>query len=412
MKRREEAVRRISGPHVDHTRGNSHEPIIVAECAHIPTAPIEMGVGGAFACPASQEGARTRFTAGDGAGRFSRRSLRKRSPPQRTTATAAFTRVDIQTGAWRFRGHSIRYQRCGAPTAGGGGPSLVCVHGFGGNCDHWRRNLSELATALPGSQVFAIDLLGYGYSSKPPPAPGLYSFETFAEQLRAFQDEVVRDESGVFLVCNSVGGVAGLQAALDAASDAGGPGAKAVRGVVLLNVSHRGLHVSKQPPPLRPLIAAFQWVLRETPLGQSFFGAVATPQAVQNVLRQAYCDPAQVTDELVECILRPGLEPGASAVFLDFISYSSGPLPERQLEALSAAAGRATPVAVVWGREDPWESVQLARQNLRDHACVERFVELPGVGHCPQDEAPQLVNPVVVSFVNDIVATTTPPVPS
>lgn len=33
-------------------------------------------------------------------------------------------------------------------------------------------------------------------------------------------------------------------------------------------------------------------------------------------------DVGQVTDELVECILSPGLQPGAVDVFLDFISYS------------------------------------------------------------------------------------------
>jgi hypothetical protein len=27
------------------------------------------------------------------------------------------------------------------------------------------------------------------------------------------------------------------------------------------------------------------------------------------------------------------------------------------------------------------------------------FVELPGVGHCPQDEAPHLVNPLIEAFV-------------
>lgn len=27
------------------------------------------------------------------------------------------------------------------------------------------------------------------------------------------------------------------------------------------------------------------------------------------------------------------------------------------------------------------------------------FVELPGVGHCPQDEAPDLVNPLIEAFV-------------
>lgn len=41
-------------------------------------------------------------------------------------------------------------------------PLLVLVHGFGGNADHWRKNLPVLAEA--GCRVAAIDLLGYGYS--------------------------------------------------------------------------------------------------------------------------------------------------------------------------------------------------------------------------------------------------------
>ncbi len=50
------------------------------------------------------------------------------------------------------------------------------------------------------------------------------------------------------------------------------------------------------------------------------------------MLRQCYHDPAAVTEELVDYILKPGLQPGAVDVFLDFISYSGGPLPEEQLQ--------------------------------------------------------------------------------
>lgn len=55
-------------------------------------------------------------------------------------------------------------------------------------------------------------------------------------------------------------------------------------------------------------------------------------QGVRSVLQQCYGDPAAVTDELVDLILSPGLQPGAVDVFLDFISYSWGPLPEQQLQ--------------------------------------------------------------------------------
>lgn len=51
-------------------------------------------------------------------------------------------------------------------------------------------------------------------------------------------------------------------------------------------------------------------------------------QTVKSILQQCYGDKGAVTDELVADILQPGLLPGAAAVFLDFVTYSSGPLPE------------------------------------------------------------------------------------
>ena len=106
------------------------------------------------------------------------------------------------------------------------------------------------------------------------------------------------------------------------------------------------------------------FVNRNTDLGKSFFKAVATPASVKKILcevsmedrckrsssfigffflgfwiiqysiyllLQCYHDDSAVTDELVEKILSPGLQPGAVDVFLDFICYSGGPLPEELL---------------------------------------------------------------------------------
>lgn len=49
---------------------------------------------------------------------------------------------------------------------------------------------------------------------------------------------------------------------------------------------------------------------RDTPLGTYFFSSVATPLTVKNILCQAYANDAAVTDELVDCILKPGLQVG------------------------------------------------------------------------------------------------------
>jgi len=48
---------------------------------------------------------------------------------------------------------------------------------------------------------------------------------------------------------------------------------------------------------------------------------VAQPKVLKKILSQAYADSTTVGDEIVDIILKPGLEPGAAEVFLDFISY-------------------------------------------------------------------------------------------
>ena len=68
----------------------------------------------------------------------------------------------------------------------------------------------------------------------------------------------------------------------------------------------------------------------------------------------------------------PGaVQPGAVDVFLDFISYSGGPLPEELLPQMSS------PVSILWGEADPWEPIELGRA-YADYDCVEEFIPLPG----------------------------------
>jgi pimeloyl-ACP methyl ester carboxylesterase len=330
------------------------------------------------------------------------------TPVPAPTATAP----GVTEGFWQWDAcptgapQRIRYQHApappGSPPAPGTTrpPALLLIHGFGGNADHWRKNTPAIAAA--GFDVWAIDLLGYGFSDKPspkkdssgtprPPA-SLYCFETWARQVLDFRASVI--QAPVFLITNSVGGLVGLQAALDAEQGL-------VQGVQLMNISLRALHVSKQAPLARPAVAALQWALRETPLGGLFFGQVATPEGVASVLKQCYKDTGAVSADLVSAILSPATaDPAAAtAVFLDFISYSNGPLPEDLL----AAVGRerpGLPVSVIWGAADPWEKVEWGRTlgDSKTYPCVESYVEVDA-GHCPMDEAPGAVNPLVVAFV-------------
>jgi pimeloyl-ACP methyl ester carboxylesterase len=315
----------------------------------------------------------------------------------------------VEQGLWYWaeRNCKIRYQKAGGEKEG---PAVLLIHGFGGNCDHWRKNIGPLSKHF---RVYSIDLLGYGYSDKPDPKEygetnALYNFYVWAEQINAFLDDVVhkapQGEGGsdsdsntlsrdTVLVCNSVGSVAGLQAIADK-KDGGD-----YKGIMLLNPSLRLLHTTKQPWFAKPFVKLFQDFLRNTPAGEFFFSQVADPKAIKNILKEAYHDPETVSDELVSAVLQPGLQPGAASVFLDFISYSGGPLPEQLIPKMPV------PVELVWGEEDPWEPIKMGREEFGKFDTVRNFVPLP-CGHCPMDEAPQLVNPLVESFVRDV---TSPP---
>lgn len=291
---------------------------------------------------------------------------------------SAVTATPIADYTWPWQGLPIRYQ-----SAGMAGAPMVLIHGFGASSDHWRKNIADLAAT---NRVYAIDLVGFGKSVKPAPGdPVPYTFETWGQLVVDFCQEIVGEPA--FLVGNSIGCVVAMQAAVMAPNQ--------VLGVAMLDCSLRLLHDRKRatlpwyrgaPTPL------FQALLGVRPIGHFFFSRLARPNFIRNVLKQAYGRKDAVNDELVEILLAPGRDPGAADVFLAFVRYSQGPLPEDLLPLLQC------PALFIWGADDPWEPLELGRE-LANYPAVEDFVVLEGVGHCPQDEAPEQVNPILRDWV-------------
>lgn len=284
----------------------------------------------------------------------------------------------IATQTWIWRNFPITYQALGSE-----GPCVVLIHGFGASVGHWRKNLPVLAE---NCQMFAIDLLGFGGSAKPAPSKELpYTFETWAMQIAEFCREVVGQPA--FLVGNSVGCIVAMQTAVDYPDQ--------VRGVAMLNCSLRLLHDRRresQPWFKRWGAPLLQRVLKTTWIGETFFKQVAQRETVRKILLKAYARKEAVTEELLDLLMLPAQDPGAAAVFIAFTGYSQGPLPEDLLEKLPC------PAIFLWGEADPWEPIALGKA-LADFPQVQQFIPLPNVGHCPQDEAPELVNPILQEWI-------------
>ncbi|ACK65751.1 alpha/beta hydrolase fold protein [Rippkaea orientalis PCC 8801] len=288
------------------------------------------------------------------------------------------TSSDHSEKTWIWQGFPITYQSYGSS-----GPAVILVHGFGASWRHWRKNLPVLGEYF---RCYAIDLIGFGGSAKPTPGTEInYTFETWGQQVADFCQEVVG--SPAFLVGNSIGCVVVMQAAVDYPDW--------VLGIAALNCSLRLLHDRKrsQLPWYRRLGASFATkILTNKTIGSLFFSQIANKKTVRKILLQAYCRQEAVNDELIEIILKPAKDSGALDVFLAFTRYSQGPLPEDLLPILPC------PAILLWGTKDPWEPIELSRE-WANFEPVEQFIPLEGVGHCPQDEAPELVNPILRDWI-------------
>jgi pimeloyl-ACP methyl ester carboxylesterase len=281
---------------------------------------------------------------------------------------------------WQWRGWRVNYRQVGET-----GPAVLMVHGFGASVGHWRKNLPAIGAQY---RCFAIDLIGFGASAKPSAPDEIeYTFETWSAQIVDFIKEVIGEP--VYLVANSIGCVAVMQAAIDAP--------EMVVRLALLNCSLRLLHERKRDTLAwykrlgAPLL---QQVLTIPTIGNFFFQQLARRETVRNILYKAYYHREAVSDELIDILLKPAGDPGAVGVFLAFSRYDRGALPEDLLPNLPCDA------IVLWGDKDPWEPIALGRA-FADYPRVKKFYTLPNVGHCPQDESPELVNPILLSWLEN-----------
>lgn len=298
--------------------------------------------------------------------------------------------------SWSWQGQQVSYVQAPTESSQPKSGSVVLVHGFGACKEHWRHTVGALQ---PQHNVYALDLVGFGDSNKPrsrlkdepPDNPGdwCYGIESWGKQIYDFISQFT--EGPVQLVGNSIGGVVALEAARRM-EIAGRPSEQ----VVLIDCAQRALDDKRlgEQPLLRrlgrPLLKA---AVRQRWLTTALYSSLVKPGVIRRVLEQAYPSGENIDDELVHLLLAPAQQNGAPEAFRGFINLFNDRLATDLLTELS------TPVSMLWGELDPWEPVAFAAEWQR-YSCVKSFEVLPGVGHCPHDEAPELVNGKLAALLN------------
>ena len=57
------------------------------------------------------------------------------------------------------------------------------------------------------------------------------------------------------------------------------------------------------------------------------------------------------------------------------------------------------PVDLIWGERDPWEPIAEAKHWAETLSCINSLSVMRNAGHCPHDEAPDQVNPVLEQLI-------------
>jgi len=292
------------------------------------------------------------------------------------TAHQLSSSTSLDKLTWDWKGYKIQYSVLGT------GRPLILIHGFGASIGHWRKNIPVLAAA--GYRVFAIDLLGFGGSEKPELD---YSLELWQELLRDFWTSHVQ-EPAVF-VGNSIGALLSLMLVANHPDIA-------VGGVLLNCAGGLNHRPSELNLPLRTVMATFTRLVSSKTLGAFLFNRIRQKPRLRKTLRQVYCDPAAVTDELVDLIYEPSCDRGAQQVFASILVAPPGPAPVELLPKVKR------PLLVLWGENDPWTPVAGGRifQNYGgDHKPPIQFTSIPNTGHCPHDERPEVVNSLILNWL-------------
>lgn len=271
-----------------------------------------------------------------------------------------FTEVD---------GATIHFQEFGER----GNPTMILIHGFTASTYVWKSVAPRLAEE--GFHVFAIDLLGFGFSEKP--ASFDYKITSQARIIERFMNRLGIGTATV--VGSSYGGAVALNLTLDYP--------ERVEKLVLVDA------VCNDEPKNHPLmkIAAFRGV------GELLTPFLLDSLAFQKIRMQGTLAPENhhlITQERIESVNRPlRAKAGHHSVLMTARNWDASRI-EKDANLINQ------PTLIIWGDKDNVLPIQNG-ENLYSSILNSRFVIFKDCGHVPQEEKPELFGDIVTEFAKD-----------
>lgn len=252
------------------------------------------------------------------------------------------------------------------------GSTVTLLHGLGVSVESWRENIVPLSEH---HCVYALDMVGFGRSDKPPIPYSVDHLVRFVSDFMA--DQGIERAS---LIGNSMGGLVALQFALLFPEK--------VDKLVLVDSAGLGREVTML---LR--LAALPFI------GERL--SRPSRKGAAQVLQACVYDQTLITDEAIEDFYQMFVLPGAQDAYLTMLRSMCNfwGIKAEILSPILEGLGTITaPTLIVWGQQDevlPVSHADVAAKGIR-HAQLHVF-DL--CGHAPQLERPEEFNALVLEFL-------------
>ncbi len=256
--------------------------------------------------------------------------------------------------------------------SGQGPDQVVCLHGLGSNKTSF---FETIATLTPDHTVHAIDLPGFGSSSKP--ARGGYDAPYFARSVLDYMDAMAIERA--HLVGNSMGGRVAIELAL---TDPARAQTLSLLAPVL--AFRRRRQLVPLVKLLRPELAAIPHPLRAARVREQFWSLFARPErldpAAADIAADEFCRTYRSRSARIAFFA------AARNIYLD--------PPEGERGLWTRLNGLSTPALFIWGDRDRLVPAAFSRHvaGVLPHA---RQVVLTECGHVPQVELPERANRLI-----------------
>lgn len=265
-------------------------------------------------------------------------------------------------------GHTVFYI-----TKGGGKP-LLLIHGFGAGIWVWEKQIEFLSRFY---RVYALDLLGHGYSDRPKIE---YRPQTYIFFFKRFMDEIGIDQAT--LIGNSMGGGIAWATALFFPEK--------VKGLILID---------SVPPDVLDQVRNDSFkaltMVRKIPLLPYLLIAGRNRNLIRQVLRECILDPKLLTPELVNRQWEITRSKGTTWVLYSTLRHAEEAKPMKEYLSLIKH-----PTLLIWGEKDqifpPSVGEELSRSIPNSTLKI-----ISKSGHLPMWEKPQEVNSILLQFLKE-----------